>query len=736
MLATTCHATPRQLSRHSGCRGLPVDFRFSCLSYVQGYRGSLSRSGPTSEITRLPVHVAGTQGQELSTTHNKSMTEQIFDAVDAANTTKQAGGAGGATTYETFKRVDEGWLKLRTMKEGAAAGPAPTFVQEVSQPLPDNASPTFDVTVCGGTLGIFAATALAQKGLKVAVIERGLLRGREQEWNISRKEMEELVKLGLLTMAELNECISNEFNPVRIGFLNGEDVWTKDVLNLGASPAKLIDKMRGKLEAAGGKIFERAILEGVMVHSNGASLAVKSASGGGGDAGQPPVLTYLNTVSTRLLVDCMGHQSPIVKQLRWGKKPDGVCLVVGSLSSGFENNKTADVIYTNTDLQPADANVTEYIDAQEYRPSLADVYEDYWDLMPKYQNVDLKDITPKRLLFGYFPTFRDSPMPPGFSRVLQIGDASGIQSPLSFGGFGAMTRHIQADFLERLERCDVDALDQGLSQLASDSFNCYNPELSSAWMLQTRKLSTPTSKPPLSQVPGCSNVKPRTHHLRLHPDPRCQGLVAQTDSLRLINFYNPRLSSAWMPRDVISLDIINFYNPWLSCGLCSTYSEDKASDSSTSTTPGCPVPGCSNVQDSLGLINFYNPRLSSAWMLKRASLGLINFYNPGLSSAWMLQRAMSVRTGDKVAPNLINRMLAGNFKAMEGLGDPVMKPFLQDVIQLGPLMSTLTKQMLTDPMSIPQRCAWVPKPGHLPPGLGAVVTSPMPLPETSDNRNL
>jgi hypothetical protein len=27
-------------------------------------------------------------------------------------------------------------------------------------------------------------------------------------------------------------------------------------------------------------------------------------------------------------------------------------------------------------------------------------------------------------------------------RILQVGDASGIQSPISFGGFGAITRHL------------------------------------------------------------------------------------------------------------------------------------------------------------------------------------------------------------------------------------------------------------------------------------------------------
>jgi hypothetical protein len=35
-----------------------------------------------------------------------------------------------------------------------------------------------------------------------------------------------------------------------------------------------------------------------------------------------------------------------------------------------------------------------------------------------------------------------SPLPAAFDRVLQVGDASGIQSPVSFGGFGSLTRHL------------------------------------------------------------------------------------------------------------------------------------------------------------------------------------------------------------------------------------------------------------------------------------------------------
>ena len=68
--------------------------------------------------------------------------------------------------------------------------------------------------------------------------------------------------------------------------------------------------------------------------------------------------------------------------------------------------------------------------------------EDYWDLMPQYQNVRLEDLEVQRILFGFFPTYRASPLRPGWNRTLQIGDASGIQSPLSFGGFGALMRHL------------------------------------------------------------------------------------------------------------------------------------------------------------------------------------------------------------------------------------------------------------------------------------------------------
>jgi hypothetical protein len=89
-------------------------------------------------------------------------------------------------------------------------------------------------------------------------------------------------------------------------------------------------------------------------------------------------------------------------------------------------------------------------------------------------------------------------------------------------------------------------------------------------------------------------------------------------------------------------------------------------------------------------------------MLDRRSLALLNPYLPNLSAVWMYQRAMSVRLDIKSSPHFINTLLSVNFQCMQRLGDPVLRPFLQDVVQFGPQVQLLTTIMLTKPLFIPQ----------------------------------
>lgn len=59
-----------------------------------------------------------------------------------------------------------------------------------------------------------------------------------------------------------------------------------------------------------------------------------------------------------------------------------------------------------------------HLHSQPWRPSLQELFEDYWVLMPEYQGLSggLDQLQFERLLFGVFPTFRESPLQPGFDR--------------------------------------------------------------------------------------------------------------------------------------------------------------------------------------------------------------------------------------------------------------------------------------------------------------------------------
>ena len=174
------------------------------------------------------------------------------------------------------------------------------MIREVSTALPDAVGvQLFDAVVLGGTLGIFLATALQLRGRKVAVIERNQLVGRDQEWNISRSDMQvrlcptsaifeffgisfdtlvtttagawtkmnfaelncslklglfvqPFVSEGILTEAEVEDVIVSEFNPVRVAFENISEITTTNILNCGVSPRCMIELLKQRFLRAGG----------------------------------------------------------------------------------------------------------------------------------------------------------------------------------------------------------------------------------------------------------------------------------------------------------------------------------------------------------------------------------------------------------------------------------------------------------------------------------------------------
>ena len=152
-----------------------------------------------------------------------------------------------------LQRVDRLWHNLRHRDPAQDQQPIPQVVHTSSELLP---MVDWDVVICGGTLGILLGAALARRGWRVALLERGVLRGREQEWNISCRELETFLELDLLTEAELEEAIATSFNPVRVSFHGSPELWLRDVLNLGVDPVFLLETLKNKFLAAGGKLLE------------------------------------------------------------------------------------------------------------------------------------------------------------------------------------------------------------------------------------------------------------------------------------------------------------------------------------------------------------------------------------------------------------------------------------------------------------------------------------------------
>jgi len=476
-----------------------------------------------------------------------------------------------------FLKVSEAyWKALRNSRHNPGKR-GPTVVKKVFRAI---GATEYDVCVAGGTLGIFLALALQLRGQRVCVVERRVVEGRTQEWNISRHELRTLSDLGLVTQAELEAAIVTEWNPMRVGFVGQrDDLWVDDVLNIGVDPRQLIARMRERFLAAGGAVYERSTFvgaetapDGVLIklsgegvaspatvgdtnrpsamrpedyaeaddvtaaerdagsrgsstHSSSSSGSSASSSGGRATAATAASLNGSSvsggsgrngvsystgtraagkgkrerqTITARLLVDCMGHYSPIVKQVRGGAKPEAMVLVVGSCATGVPAaaNKTGDLLYTFTeaegDLQmfweafPACGGTARttymfaYADADPRRPSFEALLQKYFALLPLYQGVPLETLKLKRVLFGAFPCYADAPLQPQFDRVLQIGDAAAAQSPLSFGGFGALVKalpRLAAGVGEALQDDRLDRRSLGLLQP-------YQPSLSAAWLFQ------------------------------------------------------------------------------------------------------------------------------------------------------------------------------------------------------------------------------------------------------------
>jgi lycopene cyclase CruA len=328
----------------------------------------------------------------------------------------------------------------------------------------NNEPPEYDVIYIGGALGVIQATVMAQKGYRVLLVERMPFGRMNREWNISRDEFQSAIDLGLFTPEEFEVIIAAEY---RDGFnkffdannpthLKAPVLHTPKVLNIAIDTNKLLKLCGDKLKQAGGEIWDETEFKRADITDNKVTVSLVHLPS-----------QESKQASAKLLVDAMGTASPIAWQLNGVGAFNSVCPTVGAvvesgISEAVWNRQYGDVLNSHGDISRGRQLIWElfpgtngeltiylfhYHQVHPDNPgSLLEMYEDFFNILPEYRRCNLEEIQWGKATFGYIPghfsiSSRDRRV--AFDRLLSVGDAASLQSPLIFTGFGSFIRNLE-----------------------------------------------------------------------------------------------------------------------------------------------------------------------------------------------------------------------------------------------------------------------------------------------------
>jgi len=365
----------------------------------------------------------------------------------------------------------------------------------------------YDIVYLGGALGAIHAAMMAKLGYRVCLVERIPFGRMNREWNISRAEFQNLIDFGLFTKEEFEMMITAEYvdgfnkffdsnNPPH---LKAKVLHTPTVLNIAIDTNRLLEICSKKLHEYGAVICDRTEFEKVNISESGATIFAKNL-----ETGEPV------TINTRLVIDAMGSASAIAQQLNAGQAFDSVCPTVGAVLEGFDksvwDSQYGDVLFTHGDISRGRQLIWELFPAEkdeltiylfhyhqvhpENAGSLLEMYEDFFTILPEYRRCDMEKLTWKKATFGYITghySLNENSKKCSFDRILTIGDAASLQSPLVFTGFGSLVRNLPrlATLLDTALRHDL------LKANDLDQINAYQSNIAVTWLF-SKGMMVPT----------------------------------------------------------------------------------------------------------------------------------------------------------------------------------------------------------------------------------------------------
>jgi lycopene cyclase CruA len=365
----------------------------------------------------------------------------------------------------------------------------------------------YDIVYLGGALGAIHAAMMAKLGYRVCLVERIPFGRMNREWNISRAEFQNLIDFGLFTKAEFESMITAEYvdgfnkffdsnNPPH---LKAKVLHTPTVLNIAIDTNRLLEICSKKLHEYGAVICDRTEFERVTISERSATIFAKNLETGA------PV-----TITSRLVIDAMGSASAIAQQLNAGQAFDSVCPTVGAVLEGIDqsvwDSQYGDVLFSHGDISRGRQLIWELFPAEkdeltiylfhyhqvnpENAGSLLEMYEDFFTILPEYRRCDMEKLVWKKATFGYITghySLNEDSKKCAFDRILAIGDAASLQSPLVFTGFGSLVRNLPrlATLLDTALKHDLLKADD-LNQI-----NAYQSNIAVTWLF-SKGMMVPT----------------------------------------------------------------------------------------------------------------------------------------------------------------------------------------------------------------------------------------------------
>ena len=355
----------------------------------------------------------------------------------------------------------------------------------------------FEVIYAGGVVGLLHAAVMTScYGRRVMVFDAGTVGQTGRGWNLSDAELRGFIKARLFTEVEIEAAVVNRYRSSFVKFhdagsrVKTPPLWMENVLDVAVDADRLLATASRKIEESATGSALMSGLKFVRCYVQPERVLVEVMDGR---------TQKRSLFGARLFIDATNTNSPVSRQLDEGRAVTHVCPTVGTVSRGLQRGTLPDqvdfgvgeILVSKEDARdhrqliwegfagsPRRDEYATYLFFYDAVDSPADksllaLFERYFEQLPSYKRTGAQWRVIKPV-FGYAPGLhlrgpQGRKKSRATDRVLLVGEAAGLSSPLTLDGTGAHVRalHGQTHLVELALQADLlDA--SSLSEINTD----------------------------------------------------------------------------------------------------------------------------------------------------------------------------------------------------------------------------------------------------------------------------